>query len=145
MATLERAIALAALAHEGQKDKTGAPYILHPLRMMMRLETMDAKIVAILHDVVEDTEWTIEGLATEGFSRHVLAALECVTKREGEDYMAFVSRAAEDPLARQVKLADLEDNMDILRLGEVADKDLERLRKYHKAWKMLRGASAVKV
>lgn len=145
MANLERAIAIAALAHEGQKDKTGAPYILHPLRMMMRLESMDAKIVAVLHDVVEDTEWTLEGLATEGFDPHLLAALNCVTKRQGEEYMDFITRAAEDPLARQVKLVDLEDNMDILRLGEVADKDLERLRKYHKAWKMLRGASAVKV
>ncbi len=141
MANLERAIALAALAHEGQTDKTGAPYILHPLRMMMRLETEEAKIVAVLHDVVEDTEWTLEGLATEGFSDAVLLALDRVTKREGESYTDFVGRAAVDPIARQVKLMDLEDNMNVLRLADVTDKDLERLRKYHHAWKTLRGVS----
>ncbi len=138
MANLERAIALAALAHEGQVDKTGAPYILHPLRMMMRLDSIEAKIVAILHDVVEDTEWTLDGLSTEGFSDDVLFALDCVTKRDGEDYMDFVSRAALHPVARQVKLADLEDNMNILRIGgELAPKDLDRLAKYHRAWRML--------
>jgi (p)ppGpp synthase/HD superfamily hydrolase len=138
MATLERAIALAALAHEGQKDKTGEPYILHPLRMMMRLNRLEAKIVAALHDVVEDTEWTMEGLATEGFSSEILDALDRVTKREGEDYMDFVQRAAGDAIAREVKLADLEDNMNILRLSEIRDKDLERMRKYHQAWQMLK-------
>ena len=139
MATLERAIAIAATAHTSQIDKTGAPYILHPLRMMMRLDTTEARIVAILHDVVEDTEWTLEGLAAEGFSDSVLKALECVTKREGEEYQAFVQRSASDPIARRVKLMDLEDNMNILRLAQLSDKDLERLRKYHQAWLTLRG------
>lgn len=139
MANLERAIALAALAHEGQTDKTGAPYILHPLRIMMRLDNEDAKMVAVLHDVVEDTDWTLDGLSTEGFSDDVLIALDCVTKREGEDYMDFVSRAALHPIARQVKLLDLEDNMNILRIaGELSEKDLERLARYHRAWRMLR-------
>ena len=131
---------IAATAHAGQIDKTGAPYILHPLRMMMRLEATEAKIVAVLHDVVEDTEWTFEALATEGFSPAVLRALDCVTKREGEDYQTFVQRSAADPLARQVKLMDLEDNMNLLRLEAVQDKDLERLRKYHQAWLLLRKA-----
>ena len=139
MATLERAIAIAATAHTSQIDKTGAPYILHPLRMMMRLDTTEARIVAILHDVVEDTEWTLEGLASEGFSDSVLKALECVTKREGEEYRAFVQRSASDPIARRVKLMDLEDNMNILRLAQLSDIDLERLRKYHQAWLTLRG------
>lgn len=138
MATLERAIALASLAHEGQTDKNGDPYILHPLRMMMRLTGLEAKIVAALHDVVEDTEWTMEGLATEGFSAEILDALDRVTKREGEDYLDFVQRAATNTVARQVKLADLEDNMNILRLSEIRDKDLERLRKYHRAWQLLK-------
>ena len=141
MATLERAIAIAATAHAGQLDKTGACYILHPLRMMMRLEDVDAKIVAVLHDVVEDTEWTFEALAGEGFSAEVLRALDCVTKREGEDYQAFVQRSAIDPLARRVKLMDLEDNMNLLRLSQVTAKDLERLQKYHQAWLVLRSSS----
>lgn len=141
MATLERAIAIAATAHAGQLDKTGACYILHPLRMMMRLEDVDAKIVAVLHDVVEDTEWTFEALAGEGFSTEVLRALDCVTKREGEDYQAFVQRSAADLLARRVKLMDLEDNMNLLRLSQVTAKDLERLQKYHQAWLLLRSSS----
>ena len=141
MATLERAIAIAATAHAGQLDKTGACYILHPLRMMMRLEDVDAKIVAVLHDVVEDTEWTFEALAGEGFSAEVLRALDCVTKREGEDYQAFVQRSAIDPLARRVKLMDLEDNMNLLRLSHITAKDLERLQKYHQAWLVLRSSS----
>lgn len=141
MATLERAIAIAATAHAGQLDKTGACYILHPLRMMMRLEDVDAKIVAVLHDVVEDTEWTFEALAGEGFSAEVLRALDCVTKREGEDYQAFVQRSASDPLARRVKLMDLEDNMNLLRLSHITAKDLERLQKYHQAWLVLRSSS----
>ena len=141
MATLERAIAIAASAHAGQIDKTGSPYILHPLRMMMRLDTIDARIVAILHDVVEDTEWTFESLAAEGFSLEILAALDCVTKREGEEYQSFVQRSAGNALARQVKLMDLEDNMNPLRLTEMRERDLERLRKYHHAWLSLRNAS----
>lgn len=138
MATLERAIAIAATAHAGQFDKTGAPYILHPLRMMMRLESNEERIVAILHDVVEDTDWTFDALAAEGFSQNVLAALECVTKRDGEDYEAFVQRSLQNGTARQVKRMDLEDNMNILRLATVTDKDLERLRKYHRAWLKLK-------
>jgi (p)ppGpp synthase/HD superfamily hydrolase len=134
MATLERAIAIAAAAHAGQRDKSGTPYILHPLRMMLRLESIDARIVAVLHDVVEDTAWTFPALAAEGFSEAVLQALECVTKRDGEDYETFVRRSASNAIARQVKLMDLEDNMNLLRLASVSDKDLERLRKYHRAW-----------
>jgi len=141
MATLERAIAIAATAHAGQIDKTGVAYILHPLRMMMRLDTTECQIVAILHDVVEDTDWTFESLAAEGFSERVLQALECVTEREGEEYPAFVQRSAADPIARKVKLMDLEDNMNILRLAQVSDKDLDRLGKYHRAWLALRQQS----
>jgi (p)ppGpp synthase/HD superfamily hydrolase len=142
MATLEKAIAIAASAHSGQLDKTGAPYILHPLRMMMRLESTEARIVAVLHDVVEDTPWTLDSLAAEGFSESILQALDCVTKREQEDYQSFVLRSASHPLARQVKLMDLEDNMNLLRLAQVSEKDLERLRKYHQAWITLRAAAA---
>jgi (p)ppGpp synthase/HD superfamily hydrolase len=136
---LERAIGIAVEAHRGQKDKSGAPYILHPLRVMARVETETEKTVAILHDVVEDTKWTFADLRREGFPEDVLAALDCVTKREGEPYEDFVKRSASNPLARQVKLADLEDNMDIRRLPEITDQDKERLVKYHQAWKSLGG------
>lgn len=139
MSNLERAVAIAVKAHQGQKDKYGAPYILHPLRVMARVSSDTEKIVAILHDVVEDTDWTFQQLRKEGFSDEVIRALDCVTKREGEPYEDFVKRSAGNPLARRVKLADLEDNMDIRRLNSVEAKDLERLNKYLKAWRELRG------
>jgi (p)ppGpp synthase/HD superfamily hydrolase len=137
MSLLEKAIAIAVEAHRGQKDRAGAPYILHPLRVMARVQSEPEKIVAILHDVVEDTDWTLERLKQQGFSDDILQAIDCVTKREGEPYDDFVKRSAPNPLARRVKLADLEDNMDIRRLNEVAPKDLERLNKYRKAWEYL--------
>ena len=94
MSTLERAIRIAAEAHAGQTDKAGAPYILHPLRVMMSVEGDDARIAAVLHDLVEDTPWTFEDLRTEGFSDAVIAALESLTRREGEVYLDFCRRAA---------------------------------------------------
>ncbi len=137
MATLEDAIQIAAEAHNGQKDKAGAAYILHPLRMMMRMKTEAEMITAILHDVVEDTDWTIEKLREKGFSKEVLEAVECVTNREGESYETFIERAGKNSIARQVKIADLEDNMNIQRIGEIKPKDLQRLEKYHKSWSVL--------
>ncbi len=137
MATLERAIAIALEAHQGQRDKAGAPYVLHPLRVMLRLESEPARIAAVLHDVVEDSPWTLEGLAREGFSPEVLAALECLTKQKGEVYEAFIERVKTNPLAVEVKRADLLDNLDLLRLPELSEKDLTRLAKYHRAWKAL--------
>jgi (p)ppGpp synthase/HD superfamily hydrolase len=136
-ATLEDAISIAALAHKGQTDKAGNPYLLHPLRMMMRMKTEAEMMTAILHDVVEDSDWTFEGLREAGFSEEVLTAIDRVTNREDESYAQFIERAKQNPIARQVKIADLEDNMNILRIGEIQPKDLERLEKYHKSWRLL--------
>ncbi len=95
-------------------------------------------ITAILHDVVEDCdEWTIEKLRERGFSEEVLEAVESVTNREGESYDEFIERAGKNPIARRVKIADLEDNMNVRRIGEIQEKDLIRLKKYHKSWNML--------
>jgi (p)ppGpp synthase/HD superfamily hydrolase len=135
---LEKAIAIAVDAHRGQKDRYNSPYVLHPLRVMARLDTATEKIVGILHDVVEDTDWTFDQLSREGFPANILSALECVTKKEGEEYEAFVKRSAGDPVARRVKLADLEDNMDLRRTPQVTDQDLPRLQKYVKAWRFLK-------
>ena len=137
MALLEKAIALAVEAHRGQKDRAGAPYILHPLRMMCRLETVPEKIVAVLHDVVEDTPWTFAGLKREGFPDEILSALDCLTKHEGESYPHFVQRSARNPLARRVKLADLEDNMDLKRIRTLTARTVKRLAKYRRAWEQL--------
>lgn len=130
MSTLEHAIALAARAHQGHADKAGEPYILHPLRVALRLTTTEERIVAALHDVVEDSDWTIEGLRAEGFSESVLRAVDALTRREGEDYFAYVRRAASDPLARTVKLADLADNLDRTRIASPGPADEVRRARY---------------
>lgn len=127
---LETAIRIAVEAHAGQKDKNGQPYILHPLRVMARVLTDEEKIVAVLHDVLEDTPWTADQLQDRGFPSHILQALECVTKRTGEAYDDFITRSASNPIAIRVKIADLEDNMDLRRLPRITPKDQERLSKY---------------
>lgn len=136
-ADLDRAIAIAVDAHRGVLDKSGQPYMLHPLRMMCRVTGTEEKIVAVLHDVVEDTAWTMGQIRAEGFSDQVLDALDRVTQREGELYEDFIERSAANPISRAVKLADLEDNMDIRRLDAVTPREAERLEKYRRAWKRL--------
>jgi (p)ppGpp synthase/HD superfamily hydrolase len=141
MATLEAAIALAVKAHQGVKDKSGQPYILHPLRVMFSCDTDAERIVAVLHDVIEDTPHTLNDLRRMGFSEDVLAALDSVTKRQGEEYEAFVERAAANPIGRKVKIADLKDNMDVRRLASFEAGDVERMQKYLKAWRRLTDAT----
>ena len=140
MSTLERAIEIATQAHKGQFDKSGKDYIGHPLRVMEMSKTEEEKIVGVLHDVVEDTDWTFERLAAEGFSQEIIAALRCVTKTsENENYDDFIERVKKNPLAVAVKINDLTDNMDIRRLPYLSDKDIKRLKKYLKAYKKLTG------
>lgn len=134
VAVLQRAIEIAVEAHRDQVDKAGAPYVLHPLRLMLRVAGNDAMIAAVLHDVVEDTDWTIDRLRREGFSETVLAAIDCLTRRDGETYEEFIERAAVNPVARRVKLADLEDNMDIRRIRMFGPNAHDRLARYHAAW-----------
>ncbi len=136
-ATLEDAIALAVEAHRGQKDRAGAPYILHPLRVMYRLgwdAPEAARIAAVLHDVVEDTKVTLDELRRRGFSEEVLAAVELLSRRPEDSYEQFIERVLPDPIARRVKRADLEDNMEVRRLPAVTAKDAERFEKYRAAW-----------
>lgn len=138
MSTLNRAIEIATKAHEGSRDKYGASYINHVTRVMNMGETVDEKIVGILHDVIEDTHWTFEDLEKEGFSKEVIDALKCVTKTsDDEDYGEFINRVKINPLAVKVKLHDLRDNMDIRRMSEVLESDLKRLNKYLKAYNEL--------
>lgn len=140
MSTLERAIQIATEAHKGQLDKAGREYIGHPIRVMEMGKTEDEKIVGVLHDVIEDTDWTFERLEAEGFSPEVIAALRCVTKTsENENYDDFIDRVKKNPLAVAVKINDLTDNMDIRRLPYLSDKDVKRLKKYLKAYKRLTG------
>ena len=138
MSTLQRAIEIATEAHQGQLDKAGRDYIGHPLRVMEMGKTENEKIVGVLHDVIEDSDWTFEKLAEEGFSDEVIAALKCVTKTsENENYDDFIDRVKKNPLAAAVKINDLTDNMDIRRLPYLSDKDVKRLKKYLKAYKRL--------
>jgi (p)ppGpp synthase/HD superfamily hydrolase len=130
---LGRAIAIAATAHQSQVDKAKAPYILHPLRLMMRAQTLEAQMVAVLHDVVEDSDWTLDQLTAAGFPAVVVVALDCLTRQGAESYGQFIDRVVQNPLAAQVKLYDLEDNMALTRLQQLTAKDWERLQRYHQA------------
>jgi (p)ppGpp synthase/HD superfamily hydrolase len=139
MSTLERAIEIAAAAHAGQVDKAEQPYILHPLRVMLRVTTEHERIAAVLHDVVEDTDFTLEQLRAEGFASVVLAAVEALTKRPGETRLQAASRAAVNPIARVVKLADNAENMDLSRITLPTAKDLARLKEYEEVRAYLLG------
>ncbi len=139
--TLDEAIRVAVNAHAGQLDKAGKPYILHPLRVMMTVEspTLDsARKVAVLHDVVEDSSETIESLdARFGLTEDEQAALRILAHGEDEDYGAYIERVATNPLARAVKLADLRDNLDVTRLEEVTERDAKRITKYLRSLRRL--------
>ena len=135
---LEKALKIATKAHEGQTDKAGAPYIFHPIRVSNRCSTDEERITALLHDTIEDTEVTAEYLLMEGFPRNIVDAILSVTRNENESYEDFIKRSRLNPTGRQVKLHDLEDNMDITRLNELTEKDVYRLNKYLKAYRYLK-------
>ncbi|MDZ4858070.1 MAG: GTP pyrophosphokinase [Candidatus Hydrogenedentes bacterium] len=143
MSTLERAISIAAEAHTGQPSKDDGPYILHPLRVMLRMNTETDRIVAVLHDVVEDTGWTFDQLRAEGFSAEIVDAIDSVTKRENEAYGDFVGRAGRNTIGRRVKLADLADNSDLSRIAHPTQKDFERVEKYRRAIAQLSGTEGL--
>lgn len=130
MATLERAISLAAERHAGQVDKANAPYILHPLRVMLNVPDIEHKIVAVLHDILEDTPTTIDELYRLGFQTHLIDAIIALTKQEGESRIQAAQRTVQNPIARVVKLADITDNMDLSRIQSPTMKDFERLKEY---------------
>jgi (p)ppGpp synthase/HD superfamily hydrolase len=138
VSSLERAIAIAAKAHEGQVDKAGAPYILHPLQMMLSLSSAEERITAVLHDVVEDCGVSLDSLRAEGFSKNVIEAIDSVTRRANESYDSFVLRAAANPIGCRVKLADLENNSDLSRIKNPTARDYDRLAKYRRAMDTIR-------
>lgn len=146
MATLERAIQLAAIYHAGQFDKMGKPYILHPLRVMSNLGldvTEVDRIVAVLHDAVEDTEMTLELLREEGFTEEAITAIKLLTKVKGYNEDEYYRNILNNPIARRVKIKDLEDNMDIRRMKnklDLTDKDLQRHANYVRRHHQLTGS-----
>ncbi len=143
---LNKAIEIAHKAHAEQVDKVGQPYIEHPLRVMNMGTTDNEKIVGVLHDVVEESDWTFEQLQCEGFSSEIIEALRSITKQsKDEPYDKFIQRIKKNPLAVKVKLNDLTDNMDIRRLAYISDKDVKRLKKYLKAYKQLSNLPAYSI
>ena len=137
MPTLERAIEIAARAHAGQVDKAGQPYILHPLRLLLAVGSVHERMAAVLHDVVEDTSVTLDDLQAEGFPGEVLDAVRALTKTAGESRIAAAKRAAANPVARAVKLADVADNMDLSRIAQPTERDYARLKEYEEVWALL--------
>ena len=151
---LENAIKIAVEAHTGQVDKGGNPYILHPLRVMLSLDKEEERIVGILHDVVEDCAgWSWERLEAEGFSEEIIQALKSVSKTPEEEaeyqslpedqrldhYLRFIERAKANEIGRQVKAADIKDNLDISRITDIFQRDVERLKRYKLAMNALGG------
>jgi len=131
-------LSLALKAHAGQVDRFGAPYILHPLRVMHRVKSPEAMIAAILHDVIEDSPMTLQELAEYGFGPDIIFAVDCLSKRDNELYEDYIKRVKLSGLAVEVKLADLEDNMDIRRAEKITEELEDNLKKYLKAWQELK-------
>lgn len=134
---LEKALGIALIAHAGQKDKAGAPYIMHPLRLMMTALGPDAQVTALLHDVLEDSDLTEDDLNEAGIPSHICAAVATLTRQLDETYDEFIQRIADDALARKVKILDIQDNLNLQRLKSVHKADLLRVTEYHRALQFL--------
>lgn len=137
---LDKAISIAAQAFEGKHDKGGQPYILHCLHVMNRVKRLgeQAMIAAVLHDLIEDTDWTAQALIDEGFDPKTVSLITLLTHGDGEDYMDYIMRISVSPAARLIKMADLRHNSDIHRMKGLREKDFKRLEKYHKAYAFLK-------
>ncbi|MEK1855450.1 MAG: GTP pyrophosphokinase [Phyllobacterium sp.] len=133
MTSLEHAISIAASAHAGHLADDKEPYIFHPLRVMLALDTQDERIVGVLHDVVEKTAWSLDNLRSEGLPGHILEAIDSVSRRQGEEYFDFVRRTRENGLGRRVKIADLKDNIEKVKLHLEDPTAREKLAKYEEA------------
>lgn len=145
----QRAYDVMVMAHEGQCDKGGNHYFLHPFRVSQETKNLFtwkqsefdkyiAECVALLHDVIEDSVITADDLVHEGFENAIVSRVVRMTRNEGESYMDYIKRIGEDNICRIVKMCDLKDNMDITRLKKITDKDVEHLKKYHKAYNYLK-------
>ena len=140
MSTLENAITLAVQLHAGQLDKGDQPYILHPLRVMLQLQQPDQQIVAVLHDILEDTHTTAQDLQNLGFQTHIIQAIQALTKLPHETRVQAAMRTAQNPLTCAVKIADVKDNMNLARIPNPTARDLARLEEYRKVLDILQKA-----
>ena len=135
----KKALKLCFEAHKNQVDKSGMPYVFHPFHVAEQMTDEATTIVALLHDVVEDTDYTLEDLAAEGFGKDLLEAVALMTHEDDVPYLDYVAKLKDNPIARAVKLADLAPNSDLSRIGEVDEETKQRLEKYEKATTLLEG------
>ena len=138
MNLIEKSLYIALRAYADKTDKAGREYILHPLRVMAKMDTEFEMAAALLHDVIEDSDITAEQLLAEGIPAEVVEAVRCLSRKENEDYLDFVARAKQNKIAAKVKIADIEDNLDVLRLASLDERDFARIKKYHSAWRFLK-------
>ncbi len=134
---IEKSLSIALEAHKGQRDKAGESYILHPLRIAHNFSDPEYIATALLHDVIEDSDYTEQKLLGEGIPSQVVEAVKALTKPKGVDYMQYLQGVKANEIARQVKLKDIEDNLNVLRLESLDVEDLERVERYHKAHRYL--------
>lgn len=130
-----KALYIMLKAHRGQKDKGGKPYFLHPLRVSKRLSNKKEKIVALLHDVLEDSNFTIDDLSFLDIEQK--KALLLLTHKKEDPYFEYIKKISQNKIARNVKLSDLKDNMTLTRLKEIKQEDIQRIKKYKKAKEIL--------
>lgn len=133
----KKALKLCYEAHKDQLDKSGIPYVFHPFHLAEQMQDEDTTVAALLHDVVEDTDYTFADLEQMGFSETVIASLRLLTHDENVPYMDYVAQIKPNPIAKAVKLADLAHNSDPSRLDKVDDRALARMQKYEKARQLL--------
>lgn len=129
---LNKALEICYKAHKQQVDKGGNPYYLHPIQVALMCDTNQEKIVALLHDVLEDTTYNIEDLKKAGFDNNIIEAIMCLTKTKDEEYDQYIKRVITNPIAKKVKKNDLIHNSDLSRIKEITSEDLKRIEKYKK-------------
>lgn len=137
MDLISKSIEIAIRAHAGQFDKSGESYILHPLRVMHKLKSEEEICTAILHDVIEDSNISENELLIAGIPPKIVTAVKCLSRIKNETYEDFINRVLQNELAIKIKHADIEDNMNLMRLTSLTDADVKRIKKYHKAWMRL--------
>ncbi|MBR6039250.1 MAG: bifunctional (p)ppGpp synthetase/guanosine-3',5'-bis(diphosphate) 3'-pyrophosphohydrolase [Clostridia bacterium] len=133
----KKALRLCFEAHKNQVDKSGLPYVFHPFHVAEQMTTEETTAVALLHDVIEDTDYTLADIAAMGFPQSVTDALKLLTHDERVPYMTYVAAIKQNPIARAVKLADLRHNSDLSRLDHIDAAALERVQKYRSAIRLL--------
>ncbi len=138
---LDLAITIAHQAHAQQVDKAGQPYINHPLKVMEQMDSLETKIVAVLHDAIEDSDLTLDHLYQQGFPTMIVEAIAAITKLDHEAYEDYLERVMHNAIARKVKIADVTHNLDISRIAHPTDRDYQRLEKYRKVLALLQSYS----